>query len=424
MSKKSRRDFLRDMAGSGVLLGCPSGFERTSEGVCPELDLVIKGGEVLDPSQGLRAFRDVGIRDARIVTLASEIPEAKGREILRASGKLVFPGLVDMHAHVYPGGTDLGLPPDEMVVHSATTTYVDAGSTGAGDISAFRRRCLAGVQSRILTFVNISKIGLKYSELGECLRLADLDVDAAARTLAEHQDVCLGIKVRQSREQVGEHGFEPLKRAIKAAELSGVAGARVMLHIGNTPGDLSKLLDLLRPGDILTHCYTGSGGTSVIRNGKLLPAALAAKQRGVIIDVGHGGGSFDYTVAEPAVDQGFDPDTISTDIHAFSVEKPGRPYMPWIMSKFLNMGFDLEQVVSRSTHAPARIADKVAGLGTLKPGAPADLSILELVEKDIDFVDSGFGGKRINKRSGKRYLKPYRAVTAGRVMKFHTNLKY
>src|SRR5712691_9326192 len=244
--------------------------------------------------------------------------------------------------------------------------------------------------------------------VGEMLNIDYADVDQAAKTLAENPELVLGIKVRETVEVVGTNGLEPLRRAILACERSGVRGARVMCHIGNAPGELSALLDLLRPGDILTHAYSGAGNNTV-RDGKVLAAALAAKKRGVLIDVGHGGGSFDYTVAEPAIAQGFTPDTIGSDIHAVSGNTPGMPYLPWVMSKFLNLGFSLEQVVAMATAAPARIIGKVDKLGTLAVGAPADVSILELVEGPVDFVDT-----RKNSRKGSRYLKPIATVRAGR----------
>ena len=244
------------------------------------------------------------------------------------------------------------------------------------------------------------------SRSGESLNIDYADVDAAARTVAENRDVVLGIKVRESQNVVGANGLEPLKRGILAAERAGT-GARVMCHIGDAPGDLSALLDLLRPGDILTHAYSGAGNNTV-QNGRVLPAALEAKRRGVIIDVGHGGGSFDYTVAIPAIEQGFTPDTISSDIHALSGNTPGKPYLPWVMSKFLNLGFSLEQVVELTTSAPARVIDRVEKLGTLQVGAPADVAILELVEEPVEFVDT-----RDHHRAGTRWLKPVQTIRAG-----------
>jgi dihydroorotase len=196
--------------------------------------------------------------------------------------------------------------------------------------------------------------------------------------------------------------------------MSGVP-AKVMCHIGGvgTRDLMSVILDTLRAGDILTHCFSGAlndanVGTNIVQDGKLLPAALAAKKRGVIFDIGHGGGSFDYTVAEAAIAQGCAPDTISSDVHVFSANTPGMPYLPWVMSKFLNMGFTLEQVVTMATSAPARVIGRMPKLGTLQQGAPADLALFEVIEGPVSFVDT-----RNNKRDGKIYLKPAATVAGG-----------
>jgi dihydroorotase len=405
MPRISRRDFLINAAAGTAAFGLgAAGALAQSD----KYDLVIKGGEVLDPSQKLRAKRDVGIRNAVIAALEPEIPDARAKQTLDAKGKLVLPGLVDMHAHVYPQVSAIGLPADELVPYTATTTYVSAGDAGANTFSALKHYIAAQARSRIYAFVHISSIGLSGFPVGEMLNLDYADVDLAAKTLAENPEIVLGIKVRETLEVVGTNGIEPLKRAVLACERSGVRGARVMCHIGNAPGELSALLDTLRPGDILTHAYSSTGNNTV-QNGKLIAAALAAKKRGVIIDVGHGGASFDYTVAEPAIQQGLVPDTIGSDIHAVSGNTPGMPYLPWVMSKFLNMGFSLEQVVTMATSAPAKVIGRLDKLGTLAVGAPADVSILELVEGPVEFVDT-----RKNARKGDKYLKPVATVRAGR----------
>jgi dihydroorotase len=367
---------------------------------------VIKGGEVIDPSQNLRGRRDVAIRYARLVALEPDIPGEQATYVLPADGKLVLPGLVDMHVHVFPEASALGLPADELVPLSAATTYVSAGDAGGNNFSGFKHWVIDQSRTRIFAFVHISNMGLAGFPVGEMFNIDYAGVELAAKTVAENQDVAIGVKVRESENVVGTNGLEPLRRAIRAAEMSGT-GARVMCHIGGAPGDLSDLLDLLRPGDILTHTYSGAGN-NVVQDGKVLPAALEAKQRGVLFDVGHGGGSFDYTVAEPAIDQGLIPDTLGSDIHAVSANTPGMPFMPWLMSKFLNMGFSLEDVIERATVNPARVIDRVEKLGTLQIGAPGDVSILELVEEPVTFVDT-----RNNERQGNRYLKPVTAVVAG-----------
>src|SRR6202030_2721936 len=201
---------------------------------------------------------------------------------------------------------------------------------------------------------------------------------------------------------------------IQACEMCGWP-AKMMVHIGGveTGALMSDILNLLRPGDVLTHAYSGAPNiagafTNIVQDGRLLPAALAAKRRGVIFDVGHGGGSFDYTVAEAAIAQGAPPDTISSDIHVVSGNTPGMPYLTWVMSKFLGLGFTLEQVVAMATINPAKIINRAPKLGTLQIGAPGDVAIMELVEGPVSFVDT-----RNNARNGRAYLKPVQTVTAG-----------
>jgi dihydroorotase len=409
MSRYSRRGFLRSsaLAFSAAALARPTIlFAQATGAAAPIYDLVIKGGEVIDPSQNLRGRRDVAIRYARLAALEPDIPDEQATYVLAADGKLVLPGLVDMHVHVFPEASALGLPADELVPLTATTTCVSAGDAGGNNFSGFKHWVIAQSRTRIFAFVHISNVGLAGFPVGEMLNIDYADVALAAKTVAENREVCIGLKVRESANVVGGNGLEPLRRAIQAAEMAGT-GARVMCHIGGAPGQLSDLLDLLRPGDILTHTYSGAGN-NVVQDGKVLPAALAAKRRGVLFDVGHGGGSFDYTVAEPAIDQGLTPDTLGSDIHAVSANTPGMPFMPWLMSKFLNMGFSLEDVIRLSTVNPAQVIDRVEKLGTLQIGAPGDVSILELVEEPVTFVDT-----KENERKGDRYLKPVTAMVAG-----------
>jgi dihydroorotase len=217
-----------------------------------------------------------------------------------------------------------------------------------------------------------------------------------------------------SENVIFKHGLEPLKRGIQACELCGWP-AKMMVHIGGVENTklMSDILDIMRPGDILTHAYSGAlnlnnAPTNIVQEGKLLPAALAAKQRGVMFDVGHGGGSFDFTVAEVAIPGGCGTDTISSDIHVFSGNSPGMPYLPNVMSKFMTLGYTLEQVVAMATTAPAKIINRAPKIGTLQVGAPGDVAIMELVEGPVTFVDT-----RNNKRDGKALLKPVQTVING-----------
>jgi dihydroorotase len=416
MPDLSRREFLAcsasRLAMAATAVSSPAAF--AAMGPNDKFDLVVKGAEVLDPSQNLRAKRDIGIRFGLIEALEADIPAERALRIMPAGGKLITPGLIDLHAHVYPYGSAIGIPADELLPYQATTTMVSAGDAGANNFAAFRRHIVAQTRTRLYAFVHIANIGLAGFPVPELYNIDFAQVDAAAKAVAENSDIVLGIKVRMSENVIAKHGLEPLRRAILACEKAG-GGAKVMCHIGGveTPKLMSDILDLLRPGDILTHAYTGApnlGGafTNIVQDGKLLPAALAAKQRGVVFDVGHGGGSFDYTVAEAAMAAGAGPDTISSDIHVFSGNTPGMPYLTWVMSKFLNLGLTLEQVVAMATVNPAKAINRGPKLGTLQVGAPADLSLLELVEGPVEFVDT-----RNNKRQGKMHLKPAGAVLAG-----------
>jgi len=371
-------------------------------------DLLVTGARVIDPSQNLDSIMDIGIRNGRIVDIQKTLPRDKAAQQINASGKILTPGLIDLHAHTYPQASAIGLPADELVPFTATTTYVSAGDAGGNNFSAFKHYIQAQSRSRMFAFVHISSIGLAGYPVGEMKNIEYANIDLAARVVNENPDIVLGVKVRETLEVVGENGIEPLRRARMAAERSGIKGARVMCHIGNAPGDLGVLLDLLRPGDILTHAYSGAGNNTV-QNGKLILAALEAKKRGVIIDVGHGGGSFDFTIAEPAIQQGLIPDTISSDIHAYSGNSPSVPYLSNVMSKFLTLGFSLNQVIAMTTNRPGVIINRDPLLGTLKINAAADISIFDLVEKPVEWLDT-----RGNKRPGMLSLVPVQTIRAGR----------
>src|SRR3954464_1131166 len=413
MKTTSRRTFL---AGSFALAGSALMGRAVHAAMGPndKFDLLIKGGEVLDPSQKLRGVRDLGIRYGVVEAIESSIPAERALRVLDATGRLVTPGLIDLHSHVYPYGSAIGIPADELVPYQASTTVVSAGDAGANNFAGLRRHMVAQIRSRIFAFVHIANNGLSGFPVPELFNIDYADPALAARALAENADIVIGVKVRMSENVINQHGLEPLKRAIAACELSGTKG-KVMAHIGGVQSRelMSEILDTLRPGDILTHSYSGAPnnageGTNIVQDGKLLPAALAAKRRGVIFDVGHGGGSFDYTVAEPAIAQGATPDTISSDIHVASGNTPGMPFLTWVMSKFLNLGFSLEQVIAMTTVNPARVIGRLPRLGTVRPCAPAQVSILEVVEGPVRFVDT-----RKNERTGKVHLRPAQTVAAG-----------
>jgi dihydroorotase len=412
MPALSRRAFVA-LAGSAAA-GALTGPARAAMGPNDKFDLVIKGGEVLDPSQSLKAKRDIGIRWGAVEALEADIPAERALKTIDAAGKLVTPGLIDLHCHVYPYGSAIGIPADELVQFQGTTTVVSAGDAGANNLAAMRRFIVAQTRTRMYAFLHIANNGLSAFPVAELYNLDNAQVEACALGLAENPDFLIGVKVRMSENVIFKHGAEPLKRGIQACEMCGWP-ARMMVHIGGVENKqlMSDILDLLRPGDILTHAYSGAPNmsgqfTNIVQDGKLLPAALAAKQRGVIFDVAHGGGSFDFTVAEVAIPAGCAPDTISSDIHVFSGNSPSVPFLPNVMGKFMAMGFTLEQVVAMTTIAPAKIINRAPKIGTLQIGAPGDVAIMDLIEGPVTFIDT-----RNNKRDGKLQLKPVQTVING-----------
>ena len=409
----SRRQFVKtgtSLAAWGLL----PGVAVAAMGPTDKFDLLIRNANVMDPSQGLAGKRDIGIRYGLIEAIEPSIPADRALRVMDAAGKLVTPGLIDLHCHTFPYGSAIGIPADELVANQCTTTVVSAGDAGANNFAGFRRFAVPASRTRQFAFVHIAIAGLAGFPVPELFNIDYAQVEVAARAVAENADMVLGVKVRMSENVIARHGLEPLKRAIKACEMSGVP-AKVMCHIGGVADRelMSQILDLFRPGDVLTHCYSGAPnsaglGTNIVQDGKLLPAALAAKKRGIIFDIGHGGGSFDYTIAEAAIAQGCPPDTISSDVHVFSGNSPGMPYLPWVMSKMIGLGFSMAEVISMATAAPARVISRIPKHGTLQIGAPADLSILEIVEGPVSFVDT-----RENRREGKVFLRPSGTVVAG-----------
>ena len=251
-----------------------------------KFDLVVKGGDVLDPSQSLRDKRDIGIRYGMIEAVEANIPAERALLLLDASGKLVTPVLVDLHTHVYPYGSAIGIPADELVAYQCTTTCVSAGDAGANNFAAFRRYVVANTRTRLYAFVHIANIGLTPFPIPELYNIDFAQVDACARTVAENADIAIGVKVRMSENVIAKNGIEPLKRSILACEQAGTGG-KVMVHIGGveTSELMTQILDLLRPGDILTHCYSGapnlSGAfTNIVQNGKLLPVRHSQPRSG------------------------------------------------------------------------------------------------------------------------------------------------
>src|SRR6059058_5497755 len=258
MSALSRRNFLA-LSTSTAAVALSGRLASAAMGPNDKYDLVIKGGDVLDPSQSLRGKRDIGIRWGVIEAIETEIPPARASKTIDATNKLVTPGLIDLHCHVFPYGSAIGIPADELVPHQCTTTCVSGGDAGANNFAAFRRHIVAQTRTRLYAFIHIANVGLTPFPVAELYNIDFAQVDACAKAVSENADIAIGVKVRMSENVIAKHGTEPLKRAILACERAGT-GAKIMCHIGGveTRELMSQILELLRPGDILTHAYSGA----------------------------------------------------------------------------------------------------------------------------------------------------------------------
>ncbi len=347
-------------------------------------DLIIHGGEVIDPARNLRGRYDVGIVDGKIAAVEPALPTDNTQTLIDASGKIVTPGLIDMHVHAFVG-TDLGLDMDAIGPTSGTTTMVDTGSAGAHTFEAFRRFVVSRATTRLLPFLNISSIGIISMLLaGELENIRYCNVEEAVRCVEKYPGLIQGIKVRSSGNVVGDNGIIPVELARAAAERVGLP---MMVHIGPTPPDLKDILARMRPGDILTHCSTGFAQRLVDDHGKVKPEALEARARGVIMDIGHGMGSFSFETAQILLANGFKPDTISTDLHAYSWPHPVSD-LPTTLSKFLLLGLSLDEVIAASTMRPAQILGLDQELGSLCPGYRADVAVFEVQQGRFELIDS------------------------------------
>ncbi len=368
-------------------------------------DLILRGGRVMDPSQSLDGVRDVAVADGKIAAVAENIA-GESRQTIDARGKLVTPGLIDIHTHVYAGVTTWGVKPDPAALRSGVTTLVDAGSPSWVTVRGFRWYIAEPANARVLTFIHISGIGLVYGPVGEMRDLDYADPEKVAESVRENADIAVGVKVRQGQLQVGNNGVKPLQRAVEAA---AQANTRVMCHIARGV-PLPEVLALLRPGDIVTHCFQGRADCIIDETGRVVPAAWEAKQRGVIMDVGHGAGSFRWEVGERALEQGFLPDVISTDLHTGNILGPVYD-MPTTMSKFLHLGLSLEQVIAASTVMPARVIGR-DDLGTLRVGSPADIAVFDMVEGEFEMFDT-----HRRRRIVRQKLQPIYTVAQGKVFR-------
>jgi dihydroorotase len=404
MRKTSRRQFLSQLTASAIVF--PRGRAAASQvNAPPSYDLLIAGGHVIDPSQKLSAERDIAISGNQIARLAVNIPRNQALDVLDARGKIVTPGLIDMHGHVFDG-VRTAIDPDRVGIPRGVTTIVDGGSAGALTFPAFRKHVIERVDTRIYSILSLSTIGLVVSPGNEFYvdpRL--IDPKATIRMIERNRDRILGIKARISGgPETAARDVEIMQLAREAGDATGVP---IMMHWCNDP----KPLALLKRGDIMTHPFNPprAGPNLLGEDDKVLPQILALRERGIFTDFSHGGHLL-WTVAEKAAAQGWFPDVISTDINQIHAGPGGHVVdLVTTMAKFMYLGLTLEQVVERVTVNPARILKFPEKLGTLEQGAAADVTVLDLVQADVELRDST-GEKRI----GRQRLAPVATVKAGK----------
>src|SRR5213593_507591 len=398
LNMMNRRQFVSTATSAAILVGIPKVFRAAAK-----YDLIVKGGRVIDPSRKFDAVRDVAIARGRIAAIEPNIG-ADAVETIDAGGKLVAPGLIDIHTHaarVNDGPV--------LCLADGVTGFIDAGSQGADRISeTVAVAKSARQQGRVL--INIGRAGILPE--GDTMDISRADVAAARDAIARNREIIVGVKARLSNNVAGNNDYEVLRRAQEVASSFNLA---VMIHMGQTISPLPRLLALLKPGDVVTHMLAPPPNSIIDDAGHILPEVLAARKRGVWFDVGNGrNGHLRWDIAERVLKAGFLPDTFSTD---WSVE--GRTsqviYFPNVMSKFLMLGMRLDQVIGCAHVNPARTFQVFRGHGTLKVGVPADVAVLELREGMFEFVDN-----YENKRTGRQRLFPAGTVLGGKRIAAHS----
>jgi dihydroorotase len=347
--------------------------------------LILTGGRIIDPASGRDEIADIAFKDGKVAEIGRDLPRA-GAETIDVSGRLVVPGLVDLHSHVYWGGTSLGVDAGAVAKTSGTTTFVDAGSSGPGNFHGFRRHVIEPSPVRILPIINVSHAGIfAFSAtvmVGECADLRLLDPRDCVRVINANRDLIVGVKVRVGRTAGGNSGIAPLDIAIEVAEEVGLP---VMAHLDHPPPSRLAVLSRLRRGDIITHCFRPFPNAPVAPDGAVREEVAAARERGVVFDIGHGGGSFGFRTAEAMLAAGFLPDVISSDVHALSINGPAFDQIT-TMSKLLSLGMPLAEVIRAGTVAAAGAIGR-DDIGHLTPGAAGDATIIDLAEGAFTYRD-------------------------------------
>jgi len=349
-------------------------------------DLVLRGGRVVDPSQKLDAVTDVAFSDGKVAAVGNALKVDAGTDVRDVSGYIVTPGLIDLHTHVYWGGTSLGIDAEEFCRTSGVTTAIDTGSAGPGNFAGFRKHVIEPSEVRILAYLHVSHAGIYgFSHrvmVGESEEIRLMNPIDAVQVADANRDLIVGIKVRVGRTSSGASGIVPLQIAL---EVANEVGMPLMCHIDHPPPTYEEVVSLLRPGDVLTHAFRPFPNAPCTAQGTVKQIVLQARERGVLFDIGHGRGSFAFKTARAMLANGFYPDTISSDVHILCINGPAYDQVT-TMSKFLCMGMPFPDVVAAST-VNAAMALRRPELGSLKPGSVGDATLLSIKEGKFDYED-------------------------------------
>lgn len=369
-----------------------------------KFNILIQNGHVIDPANNIDTLKDIMVSNGYIVNSNSMQPDL----VIDAAGKYVFPGLIDYHAHVFSKGTELGIDPDISMLNQGVTSVVDAGSAGVGSLEMFIENFICRSKMNIQAYINLCPAGLITMKYHEDFNPKFWDEGCLREFFEKYPGILLGLKIRISKSIFGSLDFEVVEKAVSLADKLKV---KLCVHSTDPVAGMARLANILRPGDILAHCYHGTGDTIIDDDGHVIPEIKEAQKRGVIMDAANGSNHWSFATAEAAMADEFYPNVISTDLSCKTLYKDPVFSLPYIMSKYLMLGMPLNEIIKAVTVTPSSLMHNKKGLGSLTIGAEGNVSIFDIVEKDITFSDTQ---KRI--RNGKQALVPLLTICKGEVV--------